>query len=483
MWVLWKQIKRLGFAAGIVAGVFCGTFQGWAASPQADPGAEAASRAYQENVAKDFSAAIRDFQEALAENPANTQWRRDLAYAYVSAGSLSEAAKEFEALYRANTSDLRIALELGYLFQQLQRDDAAVEYFRSAEQSTDAEVSGRAREALTNLQAEQLRVKRQKGYDLVAQGHRQEAISLFETIHREEPSDSSAALQLAYLYAAADQTAKARLLFDALRDSPDQQIAYQAAAALDVLRRDSKLWFGSVYLSPFYQSRFDNEINPLNAKVGLRLDRYVQPYIGLRFSRDRRSRSGTLPQIFSDNSAVLSLGLQIPIPRAGVTLYAEAGTAISLLSHPDRGRAIPDYRAGVLWFRGWGKSLVEDAHKVQNEFSQTGSAYADFGFYSRYDNNGIGSLQLHHGVNLPTARTVPMQALATINIVKDTNGNFYNNVIEVGPHLRIVPLRQLVSLMLEVQYLRGFYLVHDSTNPYKPRYGDFRVFLIWSKYF
>jgi tetratricopeptide (TPR) repeat protein len=483
MWVLWKQIKRLGFAAGIVAGLFCGTFQGWAASPQADPGGEAASRAYQENVAGDYSAAIRDFQEALAENPANTQWRKDLAYAYVSAGSLSEAAKEFQALYRANPSDPRIALEIGYLSQQLLRDDDAVEYFRAAQQSTDAEVSGRAREALANLQAAQLRVKRQKAYDLVAQGRRQEAISLFEAISREEPFDSSAALQLAYLYSATGRSAKARPLFESLRDSPDQQIASQAAAALEVLRRDSSLWFGSVYLAPFYQSRFDNEINPLNAKVGLRLNGFVQPYLGFRFTRDRRSRSGTLPQIFSDNSAVLSLGLQSPIPRTGVTLYAEAGTSISLLSHPDRGRAIPDYRAGVLWFRGWGKSMAEDAHSTQNEFSQTGSAYADLGFYSRYDNNGIGSLQLHHGVNLPTSRTIPIQVLATINIIKDTNRTFYNNVVEVGPHLRIVPLRQLASLVLEVQYLRGFYLVHDSTNPYKPRYGDFRVFLIWSKYF
>ena len=67
--------------------------------------------------------------------------------------------------------------------------------------------------------------------------------------------------------------------------------------------------------------------------------------------------------------------------------------------------------------------------------------------------------------------------------MKDSNGNFYNNVFEVGPILRIAPLRHLTSLSFETQYLRGFYFVHDPANPYHPRYDDLRLFLIWSKTF
>ena len=76
-----------------------------------------------------------------------------------------------------------------------------------------------------------------------------------------------------------------------------------------------------------------------------------------------------------------------------------------------------------------------------------------------------------------------MQVLAAVNLVKDSNGNFYNNVLEVGPELRFAPFRHLAGLHIEAQYLRGFYTVHDRVNPYGPRYGECRLFLIWSKYF
>jgi hypothetical protein len=80
-------------------------------------------------------------------------------------------------------------------------------------------------------------------------------------------------------------------------------------------------------------------------------------------------------------------------------------------------------------------------------------------------------------------QALPMELLAATNLVKDSNGNFYNNIVEVGPLLRVAPLRHMPSLTMEAQYLRGFYFTHDATNPYGPRYGDVRIFLIWSKTF
>jgi len=161
-------------------------------------------------------------------------------------------------------------------------------------------------------------------------------------------------------------------------------------------------------------------------------------------------------------------------------IYAEAGTAVRLIA--GNPRAASDYRAGAVWFRPWGAGLF-DARSGGHPVSLTGSAYADGGFYSRYNHNVIGNVQLREGINLPTGRAPPVQLLAATNLVKDSNGNFYNNIVEVGPVLRVAPLRHLPSLTLEAQYLRGFYFTHDPTNPYGPRYGDFRIFLIWSKTF
>jgi hypothetical protein len=163
-----------------------------------------------------------------------------------------------------------------------------------------------------------------------------------------------------------------------------------------------------------------------------------------------------------------------------VVVYAEAGTAVHLIS--ERPRAAPDYRAGIVWSRPWGTGLFATDNLFQN-VSLTGSAYADAGYYTRYNHDFIGNVQLREGINLPGIRALPMQLLAATNLIRDSNGNFYNNVVEVGPILRIAPLRHLPSLTFEVQYIRGFYTAHDPTNPYGPRYSDVRIFLIWSKTF
>jgi len=270
-------------------------------------------------------------------------------------------------------------------------------------------------------------------------------------------------------------------MFRAEVDNQNPKIADQARAALAEVHRESTLWFGSIYAAPFYQSRFSNLINPFNAKIGLRSSGYLEPYVGLRLTRDTRSTSGTLPQIFSDNSAVFSLGVQSAILGHGVNLYAEGGTAVSLVGRERH--AVPDYRAGLNWFQQWGVSLSDAANSSQRGVHLTGNAYGDISFYSRYDHDVIGYVQLREGISLPTTRVVPMQVLAAVNVVKDSNGNFYNNVVEVGPELRFAPFRLLPGLQFEAQYMRGFYAVHDRTNPYGPRYGDFRFFLIWSKYF
>ena len=66
--------------------------------------------------------------------------------------------------------------------------------------------------------------------------------------------------------------------------------------------------------------------------------------------------------------------------------------------------------------------------------------------------------------------------------MKDSNGDFYDNVAEVGPEVRVALFRRLPQLQVRATYLRGFYTIHDSANPYGARYGDLRFFLVWSKY-
>jgi len=476
-----RKAKRLMLALCVCTISLIAAPKGFAAAQQDDgsPGNAAAEKAYREVAAKDYAAAVLDFRKALAADPVNLGWQNDLAYASLSAGALEDAAAEFERALTVDPKNFGAALQLGYIFEQLHRTGAATKYFEIAARSPDESLAGQARAALADLRTSDLQSRKQKGYDLLAANRSAEAIPIFESVHTDDPSDAATILQLGYLYSAARKSDKAEVMFTEASASPDPAIAVQAKAGLQQVHHQAKRWFASIYAAPFYQSRFSNEVNPTNAKIGFQPSRYFQPYVGLRFSRDIRSRSGTLPQIYSDNSAVFSVGVQSALAKTGAVIYAEAGTAVNLVGTGPTAPA--DYRAGLLWFRSWGASLVPSPNPA-GATRWMGSAYADGGYYSRYNRNAIGSAQLREGIRL-AAQRVPMALLGALNLVKDSNGNFYNNVVEVGPMLRVAPLRSAPSLVLEAEYVRGFYTVHDPVNPYGPRYGDFRLSLVWSKDF
>jgi tetratricopeptide (TPR) repeat protein len=448
-----------------------------------EEGFKFAEDAYHQLSLKNYKGAIRQFQKALAIDPANADWRTDLAYAEVSADSPDDAIREFKRVYADHPERLRIVLEIGHLYEQLHNSAMAEKYFQVAESSVVPEISQQARMALKNLRASERQAKKERAYALLADGHPKEALELFQQVHAADPDDTGVTLQMGYIYQQIGNLKRAREMFAGERNNQNPRVSDQATAALAEINRQSALWFGTVYFAPFYESRFANEINPISLKIGLKATRYVEPYLGMRFTRDIRSTSGTLPVIYSDNSDVFSVGLQSPVLGHGVNLYAEAGTAVSLLSQPVHGRAVPDYRAGINWYKPWGTAMADAVKESPRRVSLTGNAYSDISFYSRYNENVIGYLQVREGINLPTTHIIPMQLLAAINVVRDSNGDFYNNVVEAGPAVRIAPFRRLLSLQFEADYLRGVYTAHDPSNPYGPRYGDFRVFLIWSKTF
>jgi len=443
------------------------------------PAPQLADQAYHELSLKNYPAAIDNFTKALAQDPSNTLWRKDLGYAYLESGSAHNALKEFTTIYRDNPSELGIGLQLGYLSEQLREYDAAEMFYNQAAASTDSKIADAARAALTNLRATRVRARKQQAYDLLLKNRREEAVKVFEQVHEMDPADADTTLQLGYMYFAARDNRKARALFMAVKENPKRDIAARAETALEEINRESKWWFGSIYAAPTYQSRFSNQINELNIKIGLRPSSYFQPYAGLRMSRDVRSKAGRLPEIYSDNSAVLAFGIQSRINAIGTTFYAEAGKAHSLLSH-FQSRAVPDYRGGMNVFQGWGKSLASVSQENSSRFSFTGSGYGDVSYYTRYNHNVIGNAQLRHGVNLPGSRFLPVQVLAAANFIKDSKKEFYNNVAEGGPIVRIAPFYHVLRIQLEGQYMHGYYTRRDPANPYGANYRDARLLLTWN---
>jgi Tfp pilus assembly protein PilF len=444
-----------------------------------------AQQAYDQLSKKDYGGAIELFLKALEGDPDNISLRKDLAYTYVQQGSLLSAAGQFEIVLKAHPDDFGTALELGFLYNRMGRNDLAKKDFALAVKSPDPDISSRAVKALENIRGDELWKLRDQGYRLLSEGRRPEAIRAFEEAYGQNPQDYASAMQLGYLYQAEGQNENARRMFRSATNSPDPQVASQALAALRSINGVQGLWFSSLYFAPFYTSRFGDEINSLNGKLGLRPTRYFQPYIGLRLNRDTRSQTGRLPIIFEDDAAVFSFGIQSQPFGPNSAIYAEAGTAVSLLSQPPGGRAIPDYRVGIDWFHPWGLSLGQASHEISRKVALFGEGYFDTAFYSRYGDNVIGYLQAKEGLTFPLKRLVPVQAFAAVNVVKDSRGDFYNNVVEIGPGFRFAPVRKLPAFQIQAQYLRGYYMIKGqrTINPYGPNYNDCRFFIIWEKDF
>jgi len=442
-----------------------------------------AQQAYDQLSKKNYAAAIELFRKALEDGADNVSWRKDLGYTYMQQGSLSSAAAEFETIQKGHPDDLNNTLELGFLYYQMARNDLAKKEFELAAKSPDPAISTRAAKALENIRADEQWKLRDQGYWLLQKGHRSEAISSFEEAYRQNMQDYAAAMQLGYLYQEEGQNDKARQIFRAATDSPDPKVASQALSALRSINGVHGLWFSSIYFAPFYASRFGDEINPIDAKVGIRPSRYFQPYIGLRMNRDTRSETGRLPIIFADDTAVLALGVQSQPFGPDSAIYAEAGTAMSLLYKPPGGRAIPDYRVGMDWFRAWGLSLAEASRQISGKMALFGEGYFDAAFYSRYGDNIIGYMQAKEGLTLPWKRPLPFQAFAAVNVVKDSQGDFYNNIIEIGPGFRFAPFRRMPAIQIQAQYLRGYYTMKGRriVNPYGPSYDDCRIFVVWQR--
>src|SRR6185503_15553482 len=103
----------------------------------------------------------------------------------------------------------------------------------------------------------------------------------------------------------------------------------------------------------------------------------IRPYASVRFVGDtRRTAGGPLPQYLSESSFIVAFGLTAE-PVRSLTLWGEAGTALSYLKH----HAVPDYRGGFSIARSIGRPFRSE---VRGWFTD---ATLDGVFVSRFGND------------------------------------------------------------------------------------------------
>jgi hypothetical protein len=223
------------------------------------------------------------------------------------------------------------------------------------------------------------------------------------------------------------------------------------------------------YAAPLYLTRVSDGVLFTQAHLHHRLGARaaVTVFLTAALTKDTRSTGGNLPAIFSDNVATLGVGFGAQAGPYAI-VRAEANLAANLVrttDHPDPAEA--DTRVLGAISRRWERPNTPGFFEV----------YGSAGYYSRHRDNGIAYLQLRGGRRLSS--TQPLYGYLRLNLIKDTNRDFYNNAAEAGPGLEWRAGGPL-NLSARAEYLVGVYygIEGRDPNPFGPSYHDFRVILV-----
>jgi hypothetical protein len=151
----------------------------------------------------------------------------------------------------------------------------------------------------------------------------------------------------------------------------------------------------------------------------------------------------------------------------------EANRYRDQLDRPSLRRYRSDPRGGVSAFHAWG-APPECRLRADWPLQAYGQAYGSLEYVERYDNL-LGQATLWQGVRLFEWRMTSLSAYAKVNLLWDSEGLFYNNLVETGPGLSWRPsLAWPVELRLE--RLFGHYL--DEAGPGGYRFSNTRLQVI-----
>ena len=321
-------------------------------------------------------------------------------------------------------------------------------------------------------------------------GYRNEAISyLSRAYHLNAQADL--AMQLAYLYTQSDEPAKqttneylAYHYFNVATHSKDRQLKNQAQTALTNLAGTQTKtlpapYFSELFFDPMSQSRFGLTVRPFIARLGIEAHNrwHNKAYLVFRQTEDNKSiNAGQLPQIYEDNARIIGVGAQVtPMPSIPIIAFIEAGKAYDLV-YRNRNRWRNDLRGGLMYYNELGASPGY-FDSLQFSMNYYATLYGDITYFSRYNNNIIGTLKTQQGIRLAQYHSSMLNLYVSGRVIEDTNRDFFNNIAEIGPGIGFIPSNRY-SVELRFEHINGMYLpVGHSNNPYGKYYENNTVLL------
>jgi Flp pilus assembly protein TadD len=426
---------------------------------------------------------VYEFHRAIDLDPGNVELRRELAYLYMAMDNREEAESEFKVITQLAPNDLLSTAQLGFL--RLNRKDiaGAMPLLERVLKGDDEELADRVRTALKLPQTLRRRseVPRRRvsveakvlAERSLEKGYLKDALKYLLIANENDPLDFNLMLKLGWTNNNLKDDQQAVRWFDLARKSPDPAVSGEATRAYKNLTRGTQRFRTTAWVFPFYSSRWHDVFSYGQVKTEVRIGKLpFRPYLSARFVGDTRQTTGeVLPQYLSESSLIFAAGVASNYWH-GLMAWAEAGTAVSYLGgRKDVGKAIPDYRGGVAFSKGFGRLLGSES---RGAFFETN---VDGVFVSRFQNDMLLYWQNRLGYTLAPVSALggfQIQLFWNQNLTADSGGQYWANYSESGPGIRFRWEGMPKSLAFTANYMRGNYLVNEG-NPGTSNFTDVRA--------
>jgi Tfp pilus assembly protein PilF len=398
-----------------------------------------------------------EFLNALKLDSSNTTLRRELAFLYLAMHDDRSATEQLEQVLATDPHDRLARRQLDALRGFKSRETA-----EPAGPSPSAAVSSPAAPPVASAPAADARTMGLKSYAL---GYSRDAVRYLQQAHEADPEDDEVTLKLAWAYNLANQDAEAIPLFDQVRQSDDPQIAAEANKAFRALNGDI-LPQTTLWALPMFSTRWKDLFTYSQLKHSLPLPwtsvtKLFSLYISARFDGDIRGQVATAfgPGYLSESSFILGMGASSRTWHH-FTAWAEAGESLNYLpARHDEGIAIPDYRGGLNFAKGFGHLL--GSHAPGFFYETTGDAI----YSSRFQKDWLFYSDHRAGRTFRAWDKTTMQVLLNVKYVRDVDHLYWANTLEMGPGAKVRLPWMPPNVYLAADFLHGFYLHGDYDPP------------------
>ena len=399
-----------------------------------------------------------EFVNAIKLDPGNINLRRELGYLYLAMRRQPEAIEQFEKILELNPKDAAAREQVNAL-RGLKVRPAASPAAGAISSAPDSKVDAKS-----------------LGKKSLALGYTRDAVKYLTQAHEQNPDDADVMLQLGWAYNQAKDDADAITWFDKARRVDDPQIAAQASKAYHNLNGDV-LPQTTVWMLPMFSTRWKDlfsygQIKRTIPLPGLgQFNKLVSFYVSTRFVGDvKGSLPGHVldPQYLSESSFIFGVGASSRTWHH-FTGWVEAGEAVKYLpGRRDVGAAIPDYRGGLNFAKGFGSLL--GSTKPGFFYETTGDAI----YISRFGKDWLFYSQHRAGHTFSLGDDTSFQTLLNFNYVRDSQNQYWANTVEFGPGAKLHLSWMPKNTYFAADFLRGVYTNNDF-NPRRPNYFDLRL--------